>query len=159
MNRARKVKKLRDEERGFPLDVISAGVILIILAVIYLMYASTINFSEIVDYFERMGNLKTFIKPPTFLFDPAVFFFNAVGVWTLILSGLRIVFQRSVGKAIGDVTGAFFSFFIAFLLTNYASDIFTGQTTLAYFIIGIGILVIVNGVIYFAFPERKVKNK
>lgn len=151
-----KVKKLRDEERGFPLGAISAGVILIILAVTYLIYEPTINFSTIVDYFERMGNLKTFIKPPIFLFDPAIFFFNAIGVWSLILSGLRIVFQRSAGKATGDVTGAFFSFFTAFLLTNYAADVFTEQTTLAYFIIGIGILVIINGVIYFAFPERKV---
>jgi len=147
---------MRDEERAFPLDVISAAVILIILAVTYLMYAPTIDFPDVVAYFESMGVHHTFIKPPIFLFDPAVFFFNAVGVWSLILSGLRIVFQRSVSKAIGDVTGAFFSFFIAFLLTNYAADIFTGQTTLAYFLIGIGILVIVNGIVYFAFPERKV---
>ncbi|MDH5770329.1 MAG: hypothetical protein OEZ25_03470 [Candidatus Bathyarchaeota archaeon] len=147
---------MREEERGFPLGAISAGVILIILAVAYLIYEPTINFSIIVDYFERMGNLKTFIKPPLFLFDPVVFFFNAVGAWSLILSGLRVVFQRSVRKAIRDITGAFFSFFIAFLLTNYAADIFGWQTTLAYFIIGIGVLVIVNGIIYFAFPERKV---
>jgi len=147
---------MRDEERGFPLDAISAGVILIILMVIYLIYEPNINFSSIIDYFKRMGNLKTFIKPPLFIFDPAIFFFNAVGLWSIILSALRIVIQRSVVKAIGDVTGAFFSFFIAFLLTNYAADIYTWQTTLAYFIIGIGILVIVNGVIYFALPERKV---
>jgi len=147
---------MRDEERGFPLDAISAGVILIILAVIYLIYEPNINFSSIIDYFKMMGNLKTFIKPPLFIFDPAIFFFNAVGLWSIILSALRIVIQRSVVKAIGDVTGAFFSFFIAFLLTNYAADIYTWQTTLAYFIIGIGILVIVNGVIYFVLPERKV---
>lgn len=147
---------MREEEREFPLDTVSAGVTLIIFALTYLMYAPSINFSEIIDYFKMIGNLKTFIKPPLILFDPVIFFFNAVGAWSLILSGLRVVFQRSVRKAIGDVTGAFFSFFIAFLLTNYAADFFTGQTTLAYFIICIGVLIIVNGIVHFAFPERKV---
>jgi len=152
------VKGLGEEKRVFPLDTISAGVILIILAVTYLIYSPNISSSEIIDYFRMMGDLKTFIKPPLILFDPAILFFNAVGVWSLILSGLNIVLQRRVGKALEAITGASLSFFIAFLLTNYAADVFTWQTTLGYFIVGIGVLVIVNGIIYFAFPERKAKT-
>ena len=148
-----------EEKRVFPLDTISAGVILIILAVTYLIYSPNISSSEIIDYFRMMGDLKTFMKPPLILFDPAILFFNAVGVWSLILSGLNIVFQRSVGKALEAITGASLSFFIAFLLTNYAADVFTWQTTLGYLIVGIGVLVIVNGIVYFAFPEGKAKNK
>jgi len=150
---------LGEEKRVFPLDTISAGVILIILAVTYLIYSPNISSSEIIDYFRMMGDLKTFMKPPLILFDPAILFFNAVGVWSLILSGLNIVFQRSVGKALEAITGASLSFFIAFLLTNYAADVFTWQTTLGYLIVGIGVLVIVNGIVYFAFPEGKAKNK
>jgi len=152
-------KGLGEEKRVFPLDTISAGVILIILAVTYLIYSPNISSSEIIDYFRMMGDLKTFMKPPLILFDPAILFFNAVGVWSLILSGLNIVFQRSVGKALEAITGASLSFFIAFLLTNYAADVFTWQTTLGYLIVGIGVLVIVNGIVYFAFPEGKAKNK
>jgi len=142
-----------DEERYFPLSAISAGVILIILATTYLMHP--VPLSVVIDYFKSMEVHRAFIKPPLILLDLVIFFFNAVGVWQLVLSGLRIVFRHSVRRALEDVTGAFFSFFIAFLLTNYAIDVFTWQTALGYFIIGIGALVIINGIIHFAFPRRR----
>jgi len=144
---------MTDEEHYFPLSAISAGVILIILATTYLMHP--IPPSLVIDYFRDMEIHRAFIKPPLILLDLVIFFFNAVGVWQLVLSGLRIVFRHSVRRALEDVAGAIFSFFIAFLLTNYAIDFFTWQTTLGYFIMGIGVLVIINGIIHFAFPRRK----
>lgn len=137
------------------LGVISAGVVLIVLAVTYLRYP--IDPSIIGDYFENMAVNGHFIKPPLILFDLAIFFFNAVGVWGIVLSGLRIALERSVRKAIQDLTGGSFSFFCAFLLTNYSVDVFTWQIALAYFIIAIGLLVTANSIIHLAFPERYVK--
>jgi len=55
------------------------------------------------------------------LLDPMIFFFYAVGVWDIVLSGLRIVVEKNVKKALGDLFGCFFSFFCAFLLTKYAA--------------------------------------
>ena len=144
---------MTDEEHYFPLSAISAGVILLILGTTYLMHP--VPFSVVTDYFKSVEAHRAFIKPPLILLDLVIFFFNAVGVWQLVLSGLRIVFRHSVRRALEDVAGAIFSFFIAFLLTNYALDFFTWQTTLGYFIMGIGVLVIINGIIHFAFPRRK----
>ena len=134
------------------LGFVSAGVILIIIALTYIRYP--IAPSTIIDYFQNMADQGTFIKPPLILFDPAIFFLYAVGVWGIVLSGLRIIFQRSVRKALGDLIGGFFSFFCAFLVTNYAADAFTGRTTLAYFVIAIGFLIVVNSIVYFVFPEK-----
>ena len=129
------------------LGLMSVGVIIILIALTYLRYP--IESSEIAKYFESMADKKIFIKPPLIIFDAAFFFLCAVGLWGIILSGLRIVFQRSLRRALGDLIGGFFSFFYAFLLTNYAADIYTWQTTLAYFIIAIGLFIIINAIINF----------
>lgn len=142
-----------DEEHYFPLSAVSAGVILIILAATYLMHPFPLH--VVLDYFKDIEINRAFIKPPLILLDTIIFFFNAIGLWQLVLSGLRIVFQHSVRRTLEDVTGAFFSFFIAFLLTSYEIEVFTWQITLGYFIIGIGALVIVNGIIHFFFPRRR----
>jgi len=139
-------------ERPDTLGAISAGMILIIIAVTFIRYP--IEPSIIVNYFENMADRGTFIKPPLILFDPIIFFFSAVGLWAIVLSGLRIILQRSERKAIGDLIGGVYSFFCAFLLTNYAADVFTWQRTLAYFIIAAGALVIINAITRFAFPKR-----
>lgn len=134
------------------LGAISAGVILIILALTYIRYP--VDPSMIVAYFQKMAAHRTFIKPPLILFDLTVFFLYAVGLWGIVLSGLRIIIERSIRKTLGDLIGSFFSFFCAFLLTSYAVDVFAGLTTLAYFVVAIGLLVIVNAIVNFAFPER-----
>jgi hypothetical protein len=134
------------------LGALSAGVILIILAITYLRYP--IDIYVVVSYFESLIVRQRYVKPPLALFDPAIFFFNVVGVWSLVLSGLRIVFQRSVRRAVGDFAGALFSFFFAFLLREYANNVLRGQAVLAYFIVAIGLLVIVNAIVSFAYKEK-----
>jgi len=142
----------RSREVGDILRVVSAGVILTVIGLTYIRYP--VHPSVIIGYFESMGNRGTFIKPPLILLSAAVFFFCAVGVWGIALSALRIVFQRSVAKALGDLIGGFFSFFLAFLLTSYATDVFSVRTALAYFVVAIGLLVIVKAIIHFAFREK-----
>jgi len=140
-------------EQSDYLGLLSAGVILIILALTYLRYP--INLSLILSYLESLGARGGFVKPPLALLDPVIFFFYFVGAWTLVLSALRIVLQRDVKRAAGDVAGALFSFFFAFLLTNYANNVLRGQAVLAYLIVAIGLLVVVNAVVHFAYPERR----
>jgi hypothetical protein len=140
---------------AFPIDTISAGVFIIILAGTYVLYSPYIDVNEVITYFRNIPIHLGETRPPQAIMDAAVFFFNSIGVWTLVVAGLRIVFQRSVPKALGDVTGAFFSFFTSYLITNYAFRVFTWQTAVAYFIIGIGTLIIVNALTYFVFSEKQ----
>jgi len=142
----------RRPREPYLLRFVSTGAVLIIIALTYILYP--IDFAVIISYFESMANQEAFIKPPLILFDPAIFFFSAVGVWSIIFSGLRVLFQRILRKALGDLIGGFFCFFCAFLLINYAADVFTGRTTLAYFITAIGLLVTVNAMLHYAFPEK-----
>ena len=134
------------------LSAISVGAVLIILAVTYLRYP--IDVSIISDYFERMANQGMFIKPPAVLSDLVIFFLSALGVWIIALSGLRVIIQKTVSTAITDLLGGLFCFVIAFLISNYARDVLTERTTLAYIVITLGFLVILNVIIRFAFSKK-----
>jgi zinc-ribbon domain len=124
------------------ISALSGGVILIILAVTYLRFP--VGLTVIRSYFETMLLQQRYIRPPQLLFSPTIFFFECVGLWSIVVSVLRLILQRSVRKAIGDFSGTLFAFFVAFLITNYADGTIAGRTLLAYFIVGIGLLAIVN---------------
>jgi len=143
---------LRTRHEPDVLGAVSAGMILIILAVTYLMYP--IDWSVVPRYFEEMGRLKQFIKPPLILFNPAIFFFNLIAVMSLAMSGLRALWERNIRGAINDLAGGLFSFFIAFLLTNYRDNIISARTGLALLIVGIGGLVMVNAIVSSVFRRR-----
>lgn len=135
------------------LSAISVGAVLIILAVTYLRYP--IDVSIISDYFERMANQGMFIKPPAIILDLVSFFLSALGVWTIALSGFRVIIQKTVSTALTDLLGGLFCFVTAFLISNYARDVLPGRTTLAYIVITTGFLVILNVIIRFAFSKKR----
>ena len=135
------------------MGALTAGVILIILAVTYLRYPGVVSAFD--SYMRNLGGARGFVKPPRILIEPWVFFFEAIALWTFVLAVLRIVLQRSLRRAVGDAVGALFSLFVAFLLTNYAEDIYAGRTVLAFFVIGVGLIVVVNALISFTFPDRR----
>lgn len=134
------------------LGLVSAGIILVILGFTYFRY--TIDFSVITNYIQNMANSKVFVKPPLVLIDPMIFFFYAVGVWGIILSGLRVFLEKSVRKALSDLFGCFFAFFCAFLLSNYAANVLTTRMVGAYFIIAIGLLIAANALVSLALREK-----
>ncbi len=135
------------------LGALSMGVILIILAVTYLRYP--IDIAIITAYFERMARQGMFLKPPVILLEIVIFFLSALGVWTIVLSGLRVIVQKAVRTAITDLLGGLFCFLLAFLVSNYARDILTGRITLAYIVITFGCLVILNVVIRFVLSDQR----
>ncbi|UCH37629.1 MAG: hypothetical protein JSV76_00130, partial [Candidatus Bathyarchaeota archaeon] len=122
-------------------------------AVTYILYP--LELTAIGNYVQRMIAQKAFIKPPRVLFDPAIFFTYGTGVWSIILSALRILIQRDVRQALRDLIGGIFAFSAVHLLTNYAANVTTGQMTLAYFAVAIGCLIIGNTVITFGIPKRR----
>ena len=151
-SRSRPSDRHRREETDF-LGVLTVGVILIILAMTYLRYPGVISAFD--SYMRSLGGARGFVKPPRILIEPWVFFFEAIALWTFILAVLRIVLQRSLRRAVGDAVGALFSLFVAFLLTNYADAAYSGRIVLAYFVIGVGLIVVVNALTSFAFPDRR----
>jgi hypothetical protein len=138
------------------LDLVSVGVILVLIAVTFIRYP--INPSSISNYFKNMVSQKAFLKPPSTILDAGVFFLYAAGIWGVILSGLRSILMRSLKKFQGDLTGGLFSLFLAFLLANYAVDILSENTLLAYIIIVIGCLVIINSIVSIFFTRRKLSK-
>ncbi len=136
------------------MDFVSVGVILVLIAVTFIRYP--INTSLIGNYFENMVNQKAFIKPPSTILEAGVFFLYAAGVWGVILSGLRSILTRNLRKVQGDLTGGLFSLFLAFLLAKYSADILSEKTMLAYIIIVVGCLVIINSAISIFFSKKKL---
>jgi len=134
------------------LGLMSLGVLLIILSLSYMRYR--VAPSIIIGYLQNIAEQGMFIKPPIVVLEIVIFFFNATGIWSIILSGLRVVFLRSVGKALSDLSGGFFLLFSAFLLGNYSRAIFSGQITVGYFLAGLGVLIIVNSVVKLVVPEN-----
>jgi uncharacterized membrane protein len=102
-----------------------------------------------------MAERNAFIKPPQVLIDPMIFLFYAAGTWGIILTGLRIVVDRNMRRALSDLFGCAFAFFCATLLTNYAANALTTRAAGSYFIVAIGLLVIANAVVSFAFRGSK----
>ena len=141
----------RYEGEGF-LGALSAGVILIILAIAYLRYPNV--FSAFVGYLRSWEFAQGFVRPPPVLVEPVVFFLEGVAVWSLVLAVLRMIVQRSTRRAVGEVVGALFCLFVAFLLTEYIGDVYAGRTVLAYLVIGVGCVVVLNALASAAFPDR-----
>jgi hypothetical protein len=144
---------VRQTPAGDLLGLLSVRVVLILFAVTYLRHPGTL--AALVAYVETMVALKTYVKPPQSLLDAASFLFYAAGLWGLVLAALRLVVQRSMRKAVSALTGGVFALVIAYLVTGYATDLYTGRATVAYFIIAAGVLVIVNAVIQFQTRPRR----
>lgn len=142
----------RRKRRTDILGGLSAGVVLIILAISYLRYP--VAPETVTSYIQRLATQSVFLKPPIIILNFGIFFFYASGAWRLVLSTLRLVVQHNIRQTLTDLLGALFSIYCGFLLTNYLEDVVTSQGAFAYFIVGIGVLIVGNAVVYLAFKER-----
>ncbi|MGA1974959.1 MAG: zinc ribbon domain-containing protein [Conexivisphaerales archaeon] len=132
------------------LGAISAGAVLIIFAGTVLSYPNSLT--ALIDYIRRMAELGGFIRPPRLLLDAASFFFVAIGLWALGLAVLRLVLQRSMRKSLGDIVGALFSFYLAYVIASYAAVRIGGVAASAFVVIGLGMVIIADGLIAVALP-------
>jgi hypothetical protein len=136
----------RTKPRSDILGGLSFGVVLILLAITYIRYP--VAPETVITYIQRLANQRVFLKPPVILLNFSIFFFYASGAWGLVLSALRLLIQHNTRQTVTDLLGAFFSLYCGYLLTNYLEDVITSQGAFAYFIVGIGVLIIGNAVIY-----------
>jgi len=132
------------------LGSISAGAILVIIAVSILSYPDSLRLLG--DYLRLMGTLNAFVRPPAEIVDVGAFFFVAVGVWSFILAVLRILVQRSARKALDSVLGALYCLYLAYLLYAYAGLRVGTLGFLAFAVVGLGLLVIGEGLVAAAMP-------
>lgn len=144
-------KGVNGDKESNILNLLTLGVILIVLAITYLQFP--INSSIIINYFKNMANQGIVLKPPLSLLQPLIFFLHAMGIWTLVLAGLHLVLLRRMKKAIENLTGGLFTFVLAFLVNSYSTDVISGRITLAYLAIAVGSLVVVNVLLRFAIQE------
>lgn len=142
----------RRKRRTDILGGLSAGVVLIILAISYLRYP--VDPETVTSYIQRLATQNVFLKPPIIVLNFGIFFFYASGAWRLVLSTLRLVVQHNIRQTLTDLLGALFSVYCGFLLTNYLENVVTSQGAFAYFIVGIGVLIVGNAVVYLAFKKR-----
>lgn len=139
--------------RSEPLiGAISAGAVLIIVALTFFRYPDI--FTIMGDYFRSMGELGAFFRPPRVVLDAASFFFASVGLWTFVVTVLRLLAQSSPRRALNDVVGGMFSLYVAFVVSAYAALRVGGIGALALIIAGLGALVILHGIIAMALPWR-----
>jgi len=144
-------KSVEGDKVSNVLNLLSIGVILIVVAITYLRFP--IDSSIIINYFKNMANQGIILKPPLSLIQPIIFFLHAIGIWTLVLAGLHLVLWRRMKKAIENLVGGLFIFVLALLVNSYSTDVITGRITLAYLSIAFGSLIVVNVLIRFAFLE------
>ncbi len=142
----------RQKRRTDKLGGLSAGVVLILLAISYLRYP--VAPETVTSYIQRLATQRVFLKPPIIILNFFIFFFYTSGAWGILLSALRLIVQHNIRQTLTDLLSALFSIYCGFLLTNYLDDIVTSHDAFAYFIVGIGALIIGNAIVYLAFKER-----
>jgi len=77
---------------------------------------------------------------------------------TISLKRLHIKYPQVIrlyARAVQDLFGCFFAFFLAFLLTNYAAHVFRERMLTGYFIVAIGLLVVSNTAVSVLSSRRK----
>ena len=124
------------------LGLVSAGVVLIILALTWLSYPDILTM--LTDYFQSWAIHMGPVLPPQRLGAAIIFFLNLSGVWGLIIGGLRIVFMHHPRRAVGNVAGGVFAIYLAYILSGYYAGTVAANTLLPLFLVGLGILIIIN---------------
>lgn len=132
--------------------LLSAGAILIILAVDYIL--NPVSPSTILDWIERMGNLNMFLKPPMALLTFFEYFFYAVAVWSILVAAIRVMMGMPWRRITGDIAGALFTFLLAFLIGRYAANAISVTSLVAYVVIGVGFVIILQSAVNYALRER-----
>ncbi len=111
-------------------------------------------FTLVVRYFESWQAYNHPVLPPHALGQVMVFFFTACGIWGLASAGARLAFTGRLRRPLRDVVGALFSFYIAFVLSQFYDKTISGVELVLAFFVGLAVLVIVDAMISFFIPRR-----
>ena len=135
----------RKERMRRVLDATSFGVFLIIVGLVFALSPGFLG--SLGDFFRSFA---TYNGPPPYSAFPAVYdaFFNflsLMGVWSLVLAGIRLVVGLGWLSGVGSALGGIFLLIVGYYGRQLAQVGVSAWTVIAFIVIVGGILLIVNG--------------
>jgi len=147
--------KAKRVELESALGTVSFGVFLLIVAATWMLYP--LLPTEIITYLtslpSRSAVLGQPVMPPLTLFKPAIFFAYVLGVWLLILAGIRAV--AHVHGASSDAAGGVFFVACAFLFGLYTQGRVPARTLTPIIIILLGAVVTIAALLRALWQQRR----
>lgn len=136
---------------GDPLGWVNVGVILIILASVFLLHQDI--FSETLIWLRGWGEAGPTMIPET-LIRPLIWLLSYLGVWSLILSAIRLVSGVNRREGISNAFGGTFLLTAAFLFKEYVSRLMPLTVLLPSLIIALGVAVFLSSAISYVVHDR-----
>ena len=124
------------------LGAVSAGGVLIILALTWLVYPNLFNIA--IDYFKSFETYGRPVMPPYTLGQPIIFFLDGIGIWGIVIGGLRLALMHFPRKAVGNIMTGVFWLTLSYLLSEFYQGHIQDTTLVPLAIIALGVLVIIG---------------
>ena len=125
---------------------ISFFAFLVILGLTFLAYPDLLG--RLWSYFNELNTLGRFVLPPERVGQPLIYFLNLSGAWGLFFGVVAAALGRSLRRALSDIVGAFFAFYVASILTEFYAGIIRGNTLVLFGILGLVVVIIANVVVW-----------
>ncbi|RLI10422.1 hypothetical protein DRO42_01305 [Candidatus Bathyarchaeota archaeon] len=138
-------------KRDDPLGGVSAGVILIILASVFILHPGIP--SEVLTWlrgWEKAGPAMI----PTPLIQPLIWLLSALGVWSLALAVIRVVSGVNRREGVSDAFGGAFMLTAAFLLKEYVSRLMPLTVLLPLLVIALGVFIFLSSAVSYLMHDR-----
>gem|GEM_PF-216091 len=141
----------RPRRGGDPLSGVNVGVVLIIIATSFILHPGI--FSETIAWLEGWGEAgPTMIPSP--LIGPLFWLLSALGVWNLVLAGIRVASGINRRESISDAFGGALLLTVAFLFREYASGLISLAILLPALVIAIGAAVLLGSAVSYLLHGR-----
>ena len=130
------------------IGVISFGVFLILVAVTWLNYPTLPSEIRLLS-----EDLRIYYRPVGLylgLLGAFGFFGVSFGVWLLIIAAARAVFRQGLCRILADASGGVFFAGCGYVSMKYAQGAIPRDIVLPLFIVVIGVIVVINGVVRFS---------
>jgi len=138
-------------KRGDPLGLVNAGVILITIASVFILYPGI--FSEFITWVEGWSvSGPTMI--PNALLDPVIWFFSVLGGWSLVMALIRLVSGINRQSSVSDAYGGGFMLTVAFFVREYSHGLMPLKVLLPVFVIALGAFVFLSSATYYLLYDR-----
>jgi len=145
---------MEGERSKFNFDLISFGGLLVIIGFTFYFYP-TIP-SEIRVLFERLSEGHVFhpLDYPS-LWKATTLFLTSLGILSFVIAGMRVAVKEPWQKPLHDASSGIALVFLGYLIKLYGQGTLSGQLLWPLFLIMVGILVALNGLLRYYFAQRK----
>lgn len=138
-------------ERGDPLGLVNAGVILIAIASAFLLYPGIPSeFLKWVEGWSVMGPTMV----PSSLLDPVIWFFSVMGGWSLVMALIRLVSGINRLGSISDAYGGVFMLSMAFFVREYSHGLMPLKVLFPVLVIALGAFILLSSATSYLLYER-----